>query len=64
MEDENRRLFQGKTPGRELLNEAGYLAQNPDVAAAVKAGYFSSGFKHFVLFGQDEQRLGGLQSWT
>ena len=38
------------------FNESYYLAQNPDVAAAVKAGYFTSGWQHFLLFGQYEGR--------
>ena len=33
-----------------------YLANNPDVAAAVAAGAFGSAFEHFVLFGADEGR--------
>ncbi len=39
-----------------LLNEAYYLAQNPDVAAAVARGEFASGAAHFAAFGQFEQR--------
>jgi hypothetical protein len=34
--------------------EAGYLANNPDVAAAVKAGSFASGFDHYTKVGQFE----------
>jgi hypothetical protein len=32
--------------------EANYLAQNPDVAVAVKAGAFANGYEHFLLYGQ------------
>lgn len=32
------------------------MEQNPDVAAAVIEGTFSSGFEHYVLFGQGEGR--------
>jgi hypothetical protein len=33
-----------------------YLAQNPDVAAAVAAGQFTSPYQHYLLFGQQENR--------
>ncbi len=33
-----------------------YLANNPDVAAAVDAGAFGSAFEHFFLFGAEEGR--------
>jgi hypothetical protein len=39
-----------------LFDEAFYLAQNPDVAAAVAAGEFSGGLHHFLLHGQSEGR--------
>ncbi|MGK7904275.1 MAG: Ig-like domain-containing protein, partial [Hormoscilla sp.] len=39
------------------FDEEFYLAQNPDVAAAVERGEFSSGFEHFQLFGLAEGRL-------
>ena len=38
------------------FDEAFYLAQNPDVAAAVERGEFSSGEEHFIRFGQAEGR--------
>src|SRR6476469_1881285 len=38
----------------DLFEESFYLANNPDVAQAVQAGIFSSGFQHFVQFGQYE----------
>src|ERR1035437_10178245 len=39
-----------------LFNEAFYLRQNPDVAAAVDAGVFKSGWDHFVDRGWQECR--------
>ncbi|MEO7597704.1 MAG: glycosyltransferase family 2 protein, partial [Opitutus sp.] len=39
-----------------LFNEVAYLAANPDVAVAVKAGDLPSGWFHFTLFGQFEGR--------
>ncbi len=52
-------------PGLELVglatldgfDERGYLAANPDVAAAVAAGRIPSGQAHFLHFGRDERRL-------
>ncbi len=38
------------------FDEQYYLAANPDVAAAVKAGIFTSGYQHFVAAGQFEGR--------
>lgn len=40
----------------DLFNESLYLARNPDVASAVTAGIFSSGFQHFSQFGEFERR--------
>lgn len=40
----------------ELFNENFYLAKNPDVAAAVANGIFSSGAQHFFTFGEVERR--------
>ena len=40
----------------ENFDERGYLAQNGDVAKAVKAGGFASGRDHFVRTGQGEGR--------
>ena len=37
-------------------NEATYLADNPDVAAAVRAGEFKDGFQHWLEYGQYENR--------
>jgi uncharacterized repeat protein (TIGR01451 family) len=41
------------------FNEEWYLANNPDVAAAVHRGEFGSGWHHYVLFGQSEGRTSG-----
>ncbi len=38
------------------FNEAYYLANNPDVAAAINAGLFQSAEEHFNLFGWSEGR--------
>lgn len=38
------------------FDEAAYLRQNSDVAAAIKAGMFKSGWDHFVKVGQQEKR--------
>ncbi|AFY66535.1 Polymorphic membrane protein Chlamydia [Geitlerinema sp. PCC 7407] len=43
-------------PLLKLFDETFYLSGNPDVAAAVGAGTFRSGYEHFVLFGQREGR--------
>lgn len=40
-----------------LFNEAYYLAQNPDVAAAVMAGLFGSGIEHWNQYGKSEGRV-------
>lgn len=50
-------LFLGGA-GASLFNEAGYLAANPDVAAAVRAGALSSGQAHYEAFGRAEGRPG------
>lgn len=39
-------------------NEDGYLAANPDVAAAVRANTMPSGYHHYQLFGRNEGRGG------
>lgn len=41
---------------KDLFDEAFYLAQNADVAAAVKAGTLKSGFDHYNAFGFREGR--------
>ena len=40
----------------EYKSEAQYLYENPDVAAAVIAGDFESGFDHYKAFGSKEDR--------
>ena len=40
----------------DLFNEAFYLANNPDVEAAVEAGIIESGFAHFIESGQFQVR--------
>ncbi|MBE7380910.1 MAG: tandem-95 repeat protein [Leptolyngbya sp. SIO1E4] len=40
----------------QFFDESFYLNQNPDVADAVNAGVFSSGYQHFVLSGLAEGR--------
>ena len=40
----------------ELFDETYYLAQNPDIAAAVAQGGFATGYDHFVQFGINEGR--------
>ena len=42
----------------EEFEESTYLASNPDVAAAVERGEFSSGFEHYLGFGCRENRRG------
>ncbi|VXD14722.1 putative alkaline phosphatase [Planktothrix serta PCC 8927] len=39
-----------------LFNESFYLAQNPDVAAAVASGVIVNGFQHFIESGQFQVR--------
>ncbi|MEM6437914.1 MAG: hypothetical protein AAF773_29265, partial [Cyanobacteria bacterium P01_D01_bin.115] len=43
-------------PLAQLYDESFYLSQNPDVAAAVASGAFTSGYQHFVIFGINEGR--------
>lgn len=40
----------------DLFNESFYLANNPDVQAAVEAGIIDSGFEHFIETGQFQVR--------
>ena len=53
----------GKSEGRLPLppipkeyNEADYLELNPDIAAAVEKGIFSSGIEHYLLYGFKDSR--------
>src|ERR1017187_6801040 len=41
---------------KENFDERGYLAANPDVAAAVERGEVESGRRHFEVFGWNESR--------
>lgn len=40
------------------FNNAAYLAANPDVAAAVKAGQYGSGYEHYDKYGRKEISTG------
>lgn len=44
------------------FDEDAYLAANPDVAEAVRAGLFPSGAAHYEQFGKNEQRTMGQQT--
>ena len=39
------------------FNEVYYLAQYPDVHDAVKQGVYKTGFEHYQMYGQKEQRM-------
>ncbi|MBN2885764.1 MAG: methyltransferase domain-containing protein [Chromatiaceae bacterium] len=45
------------------FNEDDYLAANPDVAEAVRLGYFASGREHYERFGHAEQRALSPGRW-
>jgi len=47
------------SPG-EIWNEAAYLQAHPDVASAVRAGDFKSGYDHYQRAGRTERRWGGI----
>lgn len=47
---------QGRVSLPFLLDETDYLSRNGDVQAAVAGGAFTSGYEHFVNFGQFEGR--------
>lgn len=46
----------------EAFDEAGYLASNADVVAAIESGSFSSGFEHFARSGLREAQTGPRDS--
>ncbi|MGF7176604.1 M10 family metallopeptidase C-terminal domain-containing protein [Azospirillum doebereinerae] len=48
--------FQGRLPSAKAFSEDGYLAKNPDVAAAVFSGALPSGKAHYDLWGKAEGR--------
>ncbi len=50
----------GLSPG-PLFNEQGYLARNGDVAEAVAAGHYRSGFHHWLVCGRTEGRPSARQ---
>lgn len=60
--DDGIRLVAPKTAssGGYTVQEDFYLAQNPDVAAAVKAGIFTSGAEHFARYGHLEGRTASV----
>ena len=43
------------------FDEQGYLRQNPDVAQLVRQRKFSSGYEHYVKYGQYENRPGAFK---
>lgn len=45
------------------FNETEYLSLYPDVAAAVKAGAFTSGYAHYVKYGLAEGRAGNFNKF-
>ncbi len=51
--------LEGRNPNA-AFDEAGYRALNRDVAAAVEADIFASGYDHFVQYGQFEGRTPGI----
>lgn len=44
----------------QTFDEDDYLANNPDVSAAVHDGLFNSGLEHYEMFGKREGRIFGL----
>jgi SAM-dependent methyltransferase len=57
-------IVMDSVPTIENFNERGYLAANPDVAAAVKSGQVESGRAHFEAFGRKEGRRQRLSTDT
>lgn len=49
-------LWAGLAQLESFFNEKAYLLSNPDVGVAVAAGALYSGWEHYLLFGQHEQR--------
>ena len=60
----NNFIFSGDKPLISNFLESDYLANNPDVAAAVKAGNFTSGLDHYTKFGQFEPNRVGVFAGT
>lgn len=48
--------FEGRASSAFVFNESGYLAKNPDVAAAVFSGAIPSALAHYNAFGRAEGR--------
>lgn len=51
--------FEYRSPSASQFNESGYLAANPDVAAAVFSGAIASGLAHYTAWGRAEGRKTG-----
>lgn len=49
---------------RRLFSEEDYLQEHPDVAAAVKDGWFASGYEHFCRHGLREGRFPGYRGFS
>lgn len=56
VEGRRQKVSEDENVTEENLDEARYLAANPDVAAAVREGQFVSGRAHFERFGKFENR--------
>ena len=52
-------LFEWLSQIDSMFNEQAYLLANPDVGDAVTKGLLPSGWHHYLLFGQQEQRSSG-----
>jgi len=50
------RRTRGFIPVAPTFDEDAYRRQNPDVDAAVRAGFFTSGYSHYILHGKSEGR--------
>ncbi|MCG5241370.1 M10 family metallopeptidase C-terminal domain-containing protein [Azospirillum doebereinerae] len=48
--------LEGRSPSASAFSESGYLAKNPDVAAAVFSGAMPSALAHYNAFGRAEGR--------
>jgi hypothetical protein len=51
------KLYTGREITAAPFNELAYLAANPDVEEAVRRGELESGFQHWQLYGQAENRI-------
>lgn len=50
------RLYMGIEPPHVVFDENPYLTANPDVEAALRRGEYASGYEHWKLHGQNEER--------